>query len=66
MSASGREPLETRGPAEVWIRILHHARDDKHASYMLSLATVCKAWTVRAARFPNTGGSLTIVHRSLR
>jgi hypothetical protein len=67
MSRNGCEPLTERIPLELWTRIFQQARDNNNTSYMLSLATVCKAWTVRAALSPEASGSLTIdiAHRSL-
>jgi hypothetical protein len=47
MATAGREALDARVPAEIWTRILRDVPiDDK--KYMLSLALVSKAWTVRS------------------
>jgi hypothetical protein len=67
MSTNGRERLAERIPPELWTRIFQQTRDENNTDYMLSLAIVCKAWTVRAALSPEASGSLTIdiAHRSL-
>jgi hypothetical protein len=60
MSTNGRERLAERIPPELWTRIFQQTRDNNNTGYMLSLAIVCKAWTVRAALSPEASGSLTI------